>query len=133
MAKRYSPPRQSGIGQFVDCIFLIVLVYASLMAPLLLHFGGNQAAATAEKPAATQPVSWQSLHQNKAMQGQWEKLGYTPEKAAELINQRFDYTIDPISLGVTAAILLAYWIFVLRYSEREYRDVIAEHFDRNRQ
>ncbi len=132
MAKIYKPPTQSGIGQFIDSIFLIVLVYGSLMMPLLFNFGGSDTTPP-EKAAVTKQVTWESLHQNKVAAGQWEKLGYTPKKAADIINTRFDYTIDPVMLGITALIMLVYFGFVLRFSEKEYRDVIAEHFSRNRQ
>ncbi|ODA67501.1 hypothetical protein A7A08_01534 [Methyloligella halotolerans] len=128
MAKAYLPPKQTGIGQFVDSIFLIVLVYGCLMLPLLFNFGGGESAA--EAPAEKTEITWQSLQQNEVMQAQWEKLGYSPEEAAELINARFDYSIEPISLGVTALVILGYFLFVLKYSEKEYRDVIAERFGR---
>ncbi|XSG83380.1 MAG: hypothetical protein ACPW61_06265 [Methyloligella sp. ZOD6] len=128
MAKAYRPPKQSNFGQFVDSIFLIALVYGSLMLPLMFNFGAGEEAA--EAPAEQSEITWQSLQQNEVMQSQWEKLGYGPAEAAELINARFDYSIEPISLGITAAVILGYFLFVLKYSEKEYRDVIAERFGR---
>lgn len=128
MAKAYVPPKQSGFGQLVDSIFLIALVYGSLMLPLLFNFGGGgDEEAPAKDPTE---ITWQSLGQNEVMQAQWEKLGYDPAGAAELINARFDYSIEPISLGITALVIIGYFLFVLKYSEREYRDVIAERFGR---
>ena len=77
----------------------------------------------------TEPVSWETLEQNEAMQGQWEKLGYTPDTAAEIITTKFDYSIDPLMLLLTAAVIIGYFVFLVRVSDKEYCDVIAEKFD----
>ena len=63
------------------------------------------------------------------MQAQWEKLGYSVEGAAEIITQPFDYTIDYVGIIITAVVILGYFVFMLRMSEKEYRQVIAEKFD----
>lgn len=128
MAKKYVPPVQKGFGQFVDCIFLLVLVYLSLLAPLLLKTPETN--ATAEQAKA--PVTWQELGQNATMEAQWQKLGYDAEKAKPIIINRFDYSIEPISLILTIVVILGYFIFMLRISDKEYRQVIAEKFDEPR-
>jgi len=46
-----------------------------------------------------------------------------------MITNRFDYTIEPISLLLTIAVIVGYCMFVLRVSEKEYREVIRERFD----
>lgn len=124
MRKHYEPPRQSGLGQFVDSIFLLALVYVALFIPLILGLTG--AGSTAVTPAE---ITWETLEQNVVMQAQWEKLGYTPETAAEMITTRFDYTIDPLMLLLTAAVILGYFVYLIRMSDKEYRDVISEKFD----
>ena len=63
------------------------------------------------------------------MQAQWEKLGHTPETASELISTRFDYTIDPLMLIITAVVILGYFVFLVKISDKEYKDVIREKFD----
>ena len=63
------------------------------------------------------------------MQAQWEKLGYKVEGAADIITQPFDYTIDYVGMVITALVILGYFVFMLRVSEKEYRQVIAEKFD----
>jgi hypothetical protein len=63
------------------------------------------------------------------MQAQWEKLGYSVEGAAAIITQPFDYTIDYVGIIITAVVILGYFVFMLRMSEKEYRQVIAEKFD----
>ncbi len=50
------------------------------------------------------------MQQNATMQAQWEKLGFTDgaeardgkTPAADLIATRFDYSFEPIELGLTA-------------------------------
>ena len=124
MAKRrYEPPRQGRAGQLFDTVFLVALVFASLYAPLVLGLtgGGTYVAEVAEK-------SWAALGQNEVMQAQWTQLGYTAETAAELITKRFDYSINPLALLLTAAIVIGYFWLVIRMSDREYREVIAERF-----
>ncbi|MEM5339525.1 hypothetical protein [Paraburkholderia azotifigens] len=124
MAADYVPPVQKGIGQLVDSIFLLVLVYCSLLAPLLLK--------TPDKPpeaqAASTQVSWRELGQTPAMEAQWRKLGYDAQQAKPIITSRFDYQIEPVSLIVTALVIAGYFVFVLRVSDRQYRQVIAEKF-----
>lgn len=124
MAKRYEPPKQSGIGQFFDSVFLLAMVYLTLFTPLVLGMTGG--GVTTTEP---EELTWAGLGQNATMQEQWEKLGYTPETAAELITTRFDYTIDPLMLAVTAAVIIGYFVFLVRVSDKEYREVIREKFD----
>ncbi|SAL50418.1 hypothetical protein AWB68_02512 [Caballeronia choica] len=124
MAAEYVPPVQKGFGQLVDSIFLLVLVYCSLLAPLLLK--------APEKPvqadAARTQVSWRELGQNPAMEAQWRKLGYDSEQARPIVTSKFNYEIEPVSLTVTALVIVGYFVFVLRVSDRQYRQVIAEKF-----
>jgi hypothetical protein len=127
MAAKYQPPKQKVWGQIVDSVFLLVLVYLSLLVPLLLNSPGDGEKAAKQEMS----VTWQSLQQNPTMQAQWEKLGYTPEKAKPIIDNKFDYSVDPIWLSLTVAVIVGYFVFVLRTSEKEYRQVIAEKFDSN--
>jgi hypothetical protein len=120
----YEPPRQSALGQFFDSLFLLALVFASLFAPLYLGLatGGKTEIELADK------TTWAGLGQNAVMQGAWEKLGYTPETAAPVIASRFDYSFDLVALGVTALIVIGYFVLVVFFSKSEYREVIAERF-----
>lgn len=129
MANKYQPPKQKFWGQVVDSLFLLVLVYISLLLPLLLRTPEH--APKAETAKAEAPVTWQSLGQNSTMQAQWEKLGYDPEKAKPIITNKFDYSIDPLWFLITVAVIVGYFVFVLRVSEKEYRQVIAEKFGGN--
>jgi hypothetical protein len=120
----YKPPEQSHVGQIVDSLLILVLVVASLFAPLLfgLAGGGKTTLEFADK-------TWAGLGQNAAQQAAWEKLGYTPETALDIIASRFDYSFSIGAFLLTAVVVIAYFIFVVRYSDKEYRDVIAERFD----
>lgn len=128
MKKNYTPPNQGMFGQIFDTILVLVLVYASLMVPLLFKAAAKAEDAAAVAAAAVK-ASWESLGQNAIQQAQWIKLGYDPEKAATLINSRFDYTIDPMMLIITIAVVGGYFLFMLKVSDKQYREVIAEKFD----
>jgi uncharacterized membrane protein len=128
MKNNYIPPKQGMLGQVFDTILVLVLVYASLMVPLLFKAEAKAEAAAATATAAVK-VSWESLGQNEIQQQQWVKLGYDPEKAATLINSRFDYSIDPMMLIITILVVAGYFIFMLKVSDKQYREVIREKFD----
>lgn len=128
MKKNYIPPKQGMFGQIFDTILVLILVYASLMVPLLFK-AEAKADAAAAAAASTVKVSWESLGQNAIEQAQWIKLGYDPDKAAVLINSRFDYTIDPMMLIITILVVAGYFIFMLKVSDKEYCEVIREKFD----
>ncbi len=128
MKKNYTPPNQGMFGQIFDTILVLVLVYASLMVPLLFKAAAKAENAAAVAAAAVK-ATWESLGQNAIQQAQWIKLGYDPEKAATLINSRFDYTIDPMMLIITIAVVGGYFFFMLTVSDKQYREVIAEKFD----
>ena len=51
------------------------------------------------------------------------------ESAAEIISTSFDYTIDPLWFIVTALVIGGYFLFLVRYSDKEYREVISERFE----
>jgi hypothetical protein len=126
MAKTpYQPPVQSRLGQLIDTLFLLALVVATLFVPVYLGLAGG-GKTTLDIPEKT----WAGLGQNATMQTQWEKLGYTPESAHDLIATRFDYSFSVPALAITALVVIAYFAFVFRWSKKEYRDVISERFDR---
>jgi hypothetical protein len=133
MAKApYEPPRQSLAGQTFDTLFLLALVLAALFVPLYLGLAGGGKTVLELKD-----TSWAGMSQNATMQAQWEKLGYTPgpkteenaTSAAELIATRFDYNFEPIGLGLTALVVIAYFWIVFHWSKKEYREVIEERFN----
>jgi hypothetical protein len=123
MKTNYVPPKQGWFGQVFDSLFILALVFASLLIPLLL-----KTEAATEAVAVTAKATWESLHLSAIEQAQWTKLGYDPDKAAALINTKFDYSIDPLWLGITILVIVGYFVFMLKVSDKEYREVIAEKF-----
>jgi predicted PurR-regulated permease PerM len=140
MAKQvYQPPKQSIPGQWFDVITLLVLIFLALFLPVWLKIAvpsrveklpaGVSYVAAEDGTKTWTGLSWEALGQNPTMAQQWEKLGYTPETAADIITMPFDYSFD--WLGVIGMIVLigGYYIFLLKHSEKEYRQVIQEKFD----
>ena len=119
----YEPPQQSVLGQIFDAFSMLILVFITLYLPLWLKLAGSGTTAT-EYPEPT----WEALGQNPTMAAQWEKLGFSAEKAATIIGTRFDYSISWAALAFTLLIIVAYFVFMFLHSDREYRDVIAERF-----
>jgi hypothetical protein len=124
MSKNYIPPKQGWVGQIFDSFFILALVYLSLYLPLFFKADATSAVAA----SASAKPTWASLNLSPVVQQQWEKLGYDAEKAAALISNRFDYTIDPLWLIITAVVIVGYFFFVIKISDKEYREVIAEKF-----
>ena len=122
--KHYEPPVQGAGGQIFDSIFLLIIIYCVLLLPLVL--GLTAGVTTTEIPDV---VSWEILGQNEVMVTQWEKLGHTPQTAAEYILTKFEYDINPMSLIFTAIVIIGYFFIVLRFSDKEYKEVISEKFD----
>jgi hypothetical protein len=121
---RYTPPVQSKAGQIFDIAFVVVTIFVALWLPLRLGLAG--AAKAIDKIDAP---TWENMGQNVTMAAIWEKLGYTPETAHDVIQNRFHYIIDWPTLIIMAAVLIAYFVFLFRASDKEYRDVIDEKFD----
>jgi hypothetical protein len=121
----YIPKIQPKRGQLFDSLFILVLVYVSLYIPLFLESDTK----SVEETSIVQSHSWESLGVSAVEQEQWQKLGYDEQAAAEIINDKFDYTIDPVMLIITALVIIGYFFFMLRVSDRQYREVIAEKFD----
>jgi hypothetical protein len=122
MAK-YEPPNQSRIAKVLDIAFLVVTIFVALWLPLKLGLAG-----AAKELVKIDSPTWEALGQNPTMVSIWEKLGHTPATAHDIIQNRFNYAIDWPTLIVMAAVLVAYYVFLFRLSDKEYREVIAEKF-----
>jgi hypothetical protein len=123
MAK-YIPPVQSKVGQLIDVIVLLVLAVGALYIPLWMGLAGSS-----KTPVPVENPTWESLGQNATMVEQWNKLGFADAaSAADTITARFDYSFSWSSLVVMVVVILGYFVLMLRFSESEYREVIAEKF-----
>ena len=139
MAKSvYQPPKQSAIGQIIDSFVILGAVFLALWLPIAYDLAGAdtkqilpQGVTVVENADGSQTwtgLSWDALGQNPTMQAQWEKLGYSLEDAAGLITLWFDYDINWSLALITAIVVIGYFAILLFYSEREYKEVIAEKF-----
>jgi len=120
---RYTPPEQSRLLQFVDIVFILIAIFGALWLPLELKLAG----AAKEIDKIENPI-WQSLQQTSAQVEQWQKLGYDVAKAHDVIQNHFHYTIDWRALAIMTIVVLGYFIFLFRASDKEYKQVIAEKF-----
>lgn len=121
---RYSPPVQGKLSQLFDVIVLLTLAIGALFVPLKMGLSGST-----KHPVAVENPTWESLGQNTVQAAQYEALGYTPETAADLITARFDYSFTVGGLIAMVVVIVLYYALMLRFSETEYREVIAEKFD----
>ena len=120
----YSPPAQGKASQLVDVIVLVVLTFGALFVPIWLKMAG--AAKTIATPVEN--PTWQALGQNAAQAAKYEALGYTPASAHDLILSRFDYSFSIGALVAMVVVIVLYYVLILRFSDAEYREVIAEKF-----
>jgi hypothetical protein len=156
MAQVYQPPRQSRVGQLIDAAIILILVFGALFIPLKMELAGaakvdwlpgnftTEAAADgsvtltsdtglvkrvdAEGNVAFENLTWEALHQNATMQAQWGKLGIDLEGAAAAITKRYDYSFSWLGLILTLVAVGGYFAFLVKQSDKEYRQVIAEKF-----
>ena len=140
MAKQvYQPPKQSVPGQWFDVITLLVLIFLALFLPVWLKIAvpsrveklpaGVSYVAAEDGTKTWTGLSWEALGQNPTMAQQWEKLGYTPESAADIITMPFDYSLDWMGIIGMIVLIGGYYIFLLKHSEKEYRQVLPEKFE----
>jgi len=72
--------------------------------------------------------TWESLNQNATQVAQYQALGLDPASAAPIILARYDYSFSWIALVVMFVVVIGYYVMMLRFSDKEYREVIAEKF-----
>jgi len=122
---RYIPPTQSKIGQVIDVIVLLILSIGALYIPLWLGLAGSS-----KLPIPVENPTWESLGQNPTMVERWQALGYAdPAAAHDIITARFDYSFTWGAMALMVIVIVGYFFMMLRLSEKEYREVIAEKFD----
>ena len=121
---RYIPPEQPRAMQIFDIAFLVAAIFVALWLPLRLGLAG-----VAKSIDAVEAPTWEKLGQNPTMVSAWEKLGYDPTTAHDIIQNRFHYSFDLTTLVVMMVVVIGYFVFLFRASDREYRDVIDEKFN----
>ena len=121
---RYIPPKQGKASQLFDVIVLLAMTFGALYAPLYLGLAGGAKTT----PEITDPT-WESLNQNATQVAQYQALGLDPASAAPIILSRYDYGFSWTALAIMFVVVIGYYALMLRFSEKEYREVIAEKFD----
>ena len=124
MAK-YNPPEQSRAMQWIDIIFVVAAIFVALWLPLQAGWAGvSRSIQKIENP------TWELLGQTPAQVEQWVKLGFADAAAAhDIIQNKFDYSIDWVQLAIMTAVIVGYFVFLFVASDKEYRDVIEEKFN----
>ena len=121
---RYTPPVQGKLSQLLDVAVLLAMTFGALYAPLYLGLAGGTKTAP-EVVAST----WESLGQNATQVAQYQALGLaTPADAAPILTARYDYSFSWLALGIMFVVVIGYYVMMLRFSDKEYREVIAEKF-----
>jgi hypothetical protein len=87
-----------------------------------------------EQPPEAQ-AAWQRLWDTQGTQSITGPMGQEPadamEGAALIITSRYDYSFSWAGLIATLVVVAAYFAFLVTQSDKEYRQVIAERFDRS--
>lgn len=123
MAK-YNAPVQGKLSQVIDVIVLLVLAIGALYIPLWMGMAGST-----KTPVPQENPTWESLGQTPMMVERWNTLGFAdPASASDIITARFDYTFSWVELLVMIVVIVGYYAIMLRFSEKEYREVIEEKF-----
>ena len=150
----YRPPEQSSAGQLFDSLFVVALVAATLLVCLYLTVlsaaptpqAAAQTAAVAEAPAPTAEASTSATaaaavadapnpdgltaEEQKLKTERFTALGWDDAKVAErkATIAAKSYEIDWFMLMLTAFVVIAYFVLLVRASDKDLREVINERF-----
>jgi len=150
----YRPPEQSSAGQLFDSLFVVALVAATLMVCLYLTVlsasptpqTAAQTAAVAEAPAPAADASTReaaatavadapnadglTVEEQKLKTERFTALGWDDAKVAErkATIAAKSYEFDWFMLILTAIVVIGYFVFLVRASDKELREVINERF-----
>ena len=146
----YRPPEQSSAGQLFDSLFVVALVAATLLVCLYLTVlsaapapapePAAQTTAVAEAPAADASTNAAvaaapsadglTADQQKLKTERFTALGWDDAKVAErkAAIAAKSYEIDWFMLILTAIVVIGYFVFLVRASDKELREVINERF-----
>ncbi len=122
----YVPPKQGKLSQLFDVVVLMALTFGALYIPMFMGLAGG-VKSVPEGAGQT----WEAMGQNATQIAQYNALGFTdPAAISNIINARYDYSFSITALLVMVVIIVAYYVLMLKFSETEYREVIAEKFDK---
>lgn len=125
----YEPPKQSGLGQVVDSIIIILMLFIVLFG--VTYY--TESSASSETPA-TQAIDDLPLtdgekvaYQRAVDQGLVDEETASTQVLTQLPTDD-KYPIDISNALLTFAVIAAYLWFIFAFSFRQYRDVIEEKF-----
>ena len=137
----YQPPEQSAAGQLFDSLFVIVLVAATLLgclyltvlsaapapaaAPAAVDAPAAEVAAEAPAAKAAEPSAQDKIKSERFAALGWDAARVAEREAAIAAKS---YSIDWSMLLLTALVVIGYFSFLVRASDKELREVIAERF-----
>ena len=146
----YRPPEQSPAGQLFDSLFVVALVAATLLVCLYLTVlsaapvpaPAAQTAAVTAAPAteasaaavtavaAATSTDGLTAEQQKLKTERFTALGWDDAKVAErkATIAAKSYEIDWFMLLLTVIVVITYFVFLVRTSDKELREVINERF-----
>ena len=111
--------------QVVDIVFVVVAIFVALWLPLQAGLAGV--------PSAIDKIDESDLgsaRPERRRRSSWEKLGFADAAAAhDIIQNKFDYTINWVALIIMVVVIIGYFVFLFRASDQEYREVIDEKFN----
>lgn len=126
----YEPPKQSGFGQLFDSIFVMALVAVTLLASLYITIlsaeDGSEAADAA--PVVNTIAGTPEVEKIKAER--FAALGWSEADVQErqLAIASKSYEINWLMTIITAIVVIGYFVFLVKVSDRELRQVIDERF-----
>jgi hypothetical protein len=127
----YEPPKQSGRGQVVDSVIIMILLFAVLFG--VTYYVQSSASSGEEKttPIAQLPITQAEKEQYQKMVDKEivDLATVNAQVAASYKRPGSDkYPISLWKLLLTIAVIGGYLIFVYKVSFTEYREVIRERF-----
>jgi len=146
----YRPPEQSPAGQLFDSLFVVALVAATLLVCLYLTVlsaapapapaaqtatvtaapATEASAAAVTAVAAATSTDGLTAEQQKLKTERFTALGWDDAKVAErkATIAAKSYEIDWFMLLLTVIVVITYFVFLVRTSDKELREVINERF-----
>ena len=124
MAK-YTPPEQTRTMQVVDIIILLVPIFGALWAPLSAQAGPAHPKSWSK--STIRPGKASSRLPRRSNNGRSSAMPIAAS-AHDIIQNVYEYSVDWLQFVLMAAVLIGYFVFLFRASDKEYREVIAEKF-----
>ena len=127
----YEPPRQSGRGQIVDSVIIMLLLFAVLFGVTYYVQSTASSSEVETRPIAELPITPAEKQQFQRMVDEEivDLETVNAQVAASYKRPGSDkYPISLWKLLLTIAVIGGYLVFVYKVSFKEYREVVRERF-----